>query len=443
MKNTFVNWAGPLTKFTMSQSSRRPTRIAAVVGKMKLLAGRRGRTIGSRDASVTITVLRRRRAMYARRLDSPSRTCLRHQVLRWSNRLERVELARLLLIDRDRRQARVALVVDGERPEDPVRDLQPEEVLRDRRPGTVGLGDGVEHDVHRLSSVLGVRVRSRPDLVAEVRDERLALALQARRRLTGDAHVGAVEGRTVRLRIREPVRRDQRRVGNARLEVLDQLCTVVADDSAEEDPVRAGRLDRVRERLVARLLRIPALEARHRQAELIRRTAERRRDAEAVRLLVVEDEDLLEPDLLGVHRIRRPLDLVVRDNAGVVPRAGRVVLVRLTGLRAGAGRREPGTRVRRAHHAQRARVRTVQHRDDDLRAPGVERSDDADDALVPRVGAAVRRALGGVPRSCLRRRVVAGLVADLVLARLEAALVEGELDRIDHLRRLRTAGALE
>src|SRR5262249_61192401 len=88
------------------------------------------------------------------------------------------------------------------------------------------------------------------------------------------------------------------------------------------------------------------------QAELLRGASVRRRDAEAVGLLVVEDVDLLQAELLREHRVRRTLDLIVRHDAGVVALSGRVVLQRLTGLGAWACRRETRAGVRRAHHAE-------------------------------------------------------------------------------------------
>src|SRR5262245_25380442 len=134
MKNTVMKSAGPCTKFTISQTTSRPTRIVASVGRMYELAGRRRSLIGSRVASVAIS-----RFAAAPGSDCPappflfSFSFLRRQVVRGGERLDRVERIRLLLVDRDRRQIRVALVVDRERPQDPVRDLQPEQLIRDRR----------------------------------------------------------------------------------------------------------------------------------------------------------------------------------------------------------------------------------------------------------------------------------------------------------------------
>lgn len=68
---------------------------------------------------------------------------------------------------------------------------------------------------------------------------------------------------------------------------------------------------------------------------------------------------------------------------------------------------------------------------------------DTDHGLLGRVRLGVRGALGGVPLAGLRGRVVAGLVADLPLARGELPLGEDELDRLRHGDGLCAARALE
>ena len=141
--------------------------------------------------------------------------------------------------------------------------------------------------------------------------------------------------------------------------------------------------------------------------------------------------------------VGRTLEVVGSDDPDVVPLAGRVVLVRFAGRRARARVRQPHVRVRRADHPHRPVGSSVEHGDDDLGTTGVERSDDADDALVLRVCLRVRRALLRRPRAFLRGRIVARLVTDLVLAGLEVVLLEHELDRFRHLHGLRAAGALQ
>src|SRR5919108_3171222 len=372
-----------------------------------------------------------------------------HEARRRGDRLERGRLAALeQLVLRDRVRGRVAVLVDREVAEDPVRHLRVEQAVGGLRPAAARFGDRVQHDLHRLGAVCRVRVRLGPDLGAEVLHELLALRAELVVRLAGDADVHA-ERRATRVLPRvaeraEAVRRDEREaLAEGPAQVLDQLAAVLALEAAEVDDVGARLLHLVRERLVARRLRIPGGEAGDLQAELLRRVPEVRRDAEAVGLLVVEDEDALVAELLREHRVRRALVVVGRDDPDVVPLAVRVVLVRLTGRRAGAAVREPDVGVGGAHHPYRPVGGAVQDRDDDLGASGVERPDDADHLLVVRVGVAVRRALAGVPLAGLRRRVVTRLVADVVAARLEVVLLEDELDRLRHLDRLRPARSLQ
>ena len=71
-------------------------------------------------------------------------------------------------------------------------------------------------------------------------------------------------------------------------------------------------------------------------AELRRSVLEVRRDAEAVGLLVVQDEHLLDAERLRQQRVSGALVVVSRHDADVVALPGRVVLARLTGHRARA-----------------------------------------------------------------------------------------------------------
>src|SRR5580765_2798741 len=146
MKNTVMKSAGSFAMLTISQTSSSPTRIAAKNGMMYALAGRRRRIVVSWVASL-VTALRRRRARGARRRPFFLRLpVLGGQALRWNDGLQRIQLPRFLLVDRDRVQARVALVVDREIADDPVLHRQAEEALGDVGAGHVGrLGNGVEH----------------------------------------------------------------------------------------------------------------------------------------------------------------------------------------------------------------------------------------------------------------------------------------------------------
>src|SRR6185312_15040148 len=133
-------------------------------------------------------------------------------------------------------------------------------------------------------AVRGVRVRGRSDRLPEALHEGRTEAGESLRGSAGDADVRAVADRAVRVRIAEPVRHLQPDLRIDRLDVLHELRAVVARDPAEEHGLRARCLDRVRKGLVARLLRIPALEPDDLDPELLRRRAIRRRDAEAVGL---------------------------------------------------------------------------------------------------------------------------------------------------------------
>src|SRR5581483_5526190 len=194
---------------------------------------------------------------------------------------DRHEALALLAVDRDRQQVRVTGCADGERAEDAARDREAEDSLRRRAPAPPALGDRRQDHVHRLRAVRGVRVRRRPDLLAELLDEHLAGARQLVRRLAGDADVRALPDRAVRVRVAEAVRHLELDSRIDALDVLHQLRAVVADDPAQEDDLRAGLLDRARQRLVARRLGVPALEPEDLQAELLRGRLVSRGDAEA------------------------------------------------------------------------------------------------------------------------------------------------------------------
>ncbi len=336
-------------------------------------------------------------------------------------------------------------------PSRPSRDLGVEHRLDHALARAVGGPDRVDHDLCGLCAVDRVRVDR---LAAEPRQEVLgegrSLALELVDRHAGDAeeHPGRrLAGLVDRLLGREPVRCEQLDGAVVRAEhghlVLDHLGAVLVDQATEEDGVCAGCLDRVEERLVAGGLRIPGGEPGDLDAEVLRRVAGVRRDAEAVRLLVVQDVEAL--DALRLHELGhgRALVGVVRDDAGVVARARRVVLVGLGGVAARPALGQADVRVRRRHHRDAAARSVVQDRDDDGGAAGVEGADDTDDLLVPGIGLPVRRALARVPLAGLRRRVVARLVRDVVIAGLPVLLLEEEADRLDDLRRLRPRRALE
>src|ERR671922_1118673 len=168
-----------------------------------------------------------------------------HEARRRGDRLERGRLAALeQLVLRDRVRGRVAVLVDREVAEDPVRHLRVEQVVGDLRPSAVGVLDGVQHDFHRLGTVRRIRVRLRADLAAEVLHELLAGRPELLVRLARDADVHPERGATRVLpgvgERAEAVRGDEREVLPERpAQVLDQLAAVLALETAEIDDVGA------------------------------------------------------------------------------------------------------------------------------------------------------------------------------------------------------------
>src|SRR5919201_2380458 len=290
--------AGVLTRLTPSQarsaSTSRPPAIGITSGRYP-----RVRIKGWRRASVANWSSVKELGGGAALLPQPRWCPLGdlHEARRRGDRLERGRLAALeQLVLRDRVRGRVAVLVDREVAEDPVRHLRVEQAVGGLRPAAAGVRDRVQHDLHRLSPVRRVRIRLRADLGAEVLHELLPSRPELVVRLAGDADVHA-ERRAARVlpgvaERAEAVRSDEREgLAERPAQVLDQLAAVLALEAAEVDDVGAGLLHLVRECLVARRLRIPRREARDLQAELLGRVPEVRRDAEAVGLLVVEDED--------------------------------------------------------------------------------------------------------------------------------------------------------
>ena len=180
----------------------------------------------------------------------------------------------------------------------------------------------------------------------------------------------------------------------------------------EVDGLGTGGLDPLTDRLVARRLRVPGLEALDVDVELVRPRPERVGDTLPERLVVVEDVDARLLQLLEQIRGERALVVVGSRDAGVVADLRRVVDVRLTGVVPRRVVRQPHRGVRGGDHRDGAARRAVQDRDLELCATGVERAEHAEHRPVVRVRASVRRALLGRPATLLSGRVVARLVAD-------------------------------
>ena len=338
-------------------------------------------------------------------------------------------------------------VTDLERPQDAVGDLHPEHVLGDRRPRAVRCGDRVQQHLRGLGGVGGVRLhRGDAVLGLELVDERLALADQLVGRNARVADVHALSGRSCRARTgqrradEEAVRRDQLDTGvrsqHGNL-VLDQLATVRADQAAQEDRIRVGRLDLLHQCLVVGGLRIPRVTPGHLDAELRRRLLEEVGHTDAVGLLVVEHVHALGAQLLRQGRVHRALRVVHRDHASVVSNAARVVLVGLTGLTAGLRQPEVGVGA-----ADLDQSDPVQDRHLELGARRVERAQHADHAGIANVGIRVRAAGRRIVGTGLGRRVVTVLVLDRVLAGLVVVLGQHHVDGLRHLVGLDLVGTL-
>jgi hypothetical protein len=304
------------------------------------------------------------------------------------------------------------------------------------------LRDRVADDGHRLVAVHGVRVdlvlrlpvlglevlvellAGRGQLVRRQRRRRqVRHLLHVRRDLLGEVHR------------RDAVGPEQLGVRHRRVEVLVELRCVVVDDAAGEDGVRPGLLDLGGQRPVVRRLAVPGVRSRDLDTELLRSGLRVLRDALAVHLGVVEDVHAL--DALVVHPLREggTLDGVDRHDARVVALAGRVVLVRLAGLRAGAALGQAEGGVGRADMRDPG---LVGDRDRDGGRAGVELADVGDGVVVRRGLAGVRRGRAGLPLACRSRRVVQRLVVDREVAALVALLLQGKPDALDHVLGLRT-----
>jgi hypothetical protein len=157
-------------------------------------------------------------------------------------------------------------------------------------------------------------------------------------------------------------------------------------------------------------------------------------------LLVVGHEDLRAAILLHERRESGALDGVLRHDAGVGARPGRVVLVRLARVRARLVGGQANCGVRGTDLRNPA---LIEDRDRDGRSARVELAE-VDSRR------AVLSGLAGIglgrlrrPGSSLRGRVVERLVLDREVTGLTARLIERELDAVHESCRLRTGGALE
>ena len=161
--------------------------------------------------------------------------------------------------------------------------------------------------------------------------------------------------------------------------------------------------------------RRPAVRPRWRgrpvRGEAARGAVEDVRDGAAV-LAVVDDEDPAQAEVARQHGGDGAVGVVGGDHAREAAPPAREVLGRFAarGHRPGSG--EAGSRRAGADDGERAAARAVGHAELEAGAGGVVGPDDADDAWVGGVGARVAPAAQSVGEAGLRRRVVAGLIAD-------------------------------
>src|ERR687893_3323065 len=360
------------------------------------------------------------------------------------------ELAAFDGLDGELGEARVALLVEAPGAEHALEALGGEDLVKDslalgHPAGLVGGPlDGVEHHVGGLVGVGGIGLDLVVVLALVGLDELLALGgeLALRQAAEGDVDaVGRVAGLAEKLVNEDTVGANEEDlvVGHPGADlVLDELGGVVLDDAAEVDGVGLGLGDLVHERAVVGGRAVDALTPENLDALPLGGLLELVGEALAVGLLVVEDVDGLHVLLNQKGGAGLALLVVGHDHAGVVALAGRVVLVWLVGL--AAGLREADVRVGRADHREAG---LVEGRYLGGRTTGVERAYPAYNRLVLGCLLRVLGALGRVPRTGLRRGVVEGLVIYLETRNLPVALLDGQLDGVDHRRRLGAVGALQ
>ena len=167
------------------------------------------------------------------------------------------------------------------------------------------------------------------------------------------------------------------------------------------------------------------------------------RDGAAVVLSVVDDEDPAQAEVVGEHGRGGAVGVVGGDHAREAALAAGEVLGGCTarGPRPGAG--EVGGGRAGADHRERAAACAVGHGGLEAGAARVVRSDDADDARVGGVGARVAPAALLVREAGLRRRVIAGLIADAEAAGAEAVPFERQRDGLRHRQRVGSERALQ
>ena len=163
--------------------------------------------------------------------------------------------------------------------------------------------------------------------------------------------------------------------GSARGDLPRQRDRVAVGDRADQHAVGAAGCDGRAERAIVRCLRVEALRADDVDRGALGGEREARRAVVAVDLAVVEHVRLRAALALLQLDLSDRLHRVAGHDPGVRADAGRVVLLRLAGRRAGAARGEPDGGARRADLRD---PEPVQDRDRDRAGARVELADVAD-----------------------------------------------------------------
>src|SRR5262245_8271389 len=233
------------------------------------------------------------------------------------------------------------------------------------------------------------------------------------------------------LRAEEGVGPDELRArSQGRAKILDEPLRVQLSQTCQVDRLRVGCGDRGGYCSVA--VEARPLELDDLEPELPRSVDERVREAESVVVfeILVHERDPPCPEPCGYMRGRGSLCDVVGDHADVAPgavRCQRWTRRRRSGRR---GARQARFRVEGTDHCQWARGLPAHDRDLLEGAARVPRADRADDVVRSDVCVCIPPAQAGLVR-LVADRVIARLVANVVLARAEVAPSQDELDRFD------------
>ena len=343
----------------------------------------------------------------------------------------------------------VAVGVDRGGAERAVGKAGGEQLAGDRGAGSVRAGDrgeqdlgglgGVERPVRRGASALGLL-----ELAQELASGSAQLGAGdevARQVHAVGRAAGALAQQADGL---ESVDADQDHVGAERAAQRAHQPAAVGVERlhADEDAVGLGAVDAPHQAR-RRPASVPFGAAGQSHVQAGRGAVEDIRDGAAVVLAVVDDEDPAQAEVVGEHGCGGAVGVVGGDHAREAALAAGEVRGGCTarGPRPGSG--EVGGGRAGADHGERAAACAVGHGGLEAGAVRVGPSDDADDARVGGVGARVAPAALLVGEAGLRRRVIAGLIADAEAAGAEAVPFERQRDGLRHRQRVGSERALQ